>query len=135
MSIDRAFFGFLAADAEPRTSQAGKPWNTRLRIGVGKDAAVQWVQVAVFGKAAETAGNLKKADRVYIEGSIKLDTWRGNDGAERHGLSVGAFKCEPTHKIGRNKPKRKDANGEVGRPLQLAAAADTSAALDDDIPF
>lgn len=134
MSIECAFFGFLAADAEPRTSQAGKPW-TRIRVGVGKDETVQWVQVAVFGKAAETAGNLKKADRVYIEGTIKLNSWRGNDGVERHGLSVAAFKCESTHKIGRNKPKRKDANGEVGRPLQLAADADASAVLDDEIPF
>jgi single-stranded DNA-binding protein len=134
MSIDCAFYGFLAADAEPRTSQAGKPW-TRLRIGVGKDEAVQWIQVAVFGKAAEIAGDLKKADRVYIEGTIKLDTWRGNDGAERHGLSVAAFKCEATHKIGRNKPKRKGADGEVGRPLQLATDTDASGALDDEIPF
>ena len=105
---------------------------TRLRIGVGKDAAVQWVQVAVFGKAAETAGNLKKADRVYIEGSIKLDTWRGNDGTERHGLSVAAFKCEPTHRIGRNRSKNKGADG-VGRPLKLAADASTD--LNDEIPF
>ncbi|MFZ3337435.1 MAG: single-stranded DNA-binding protein [Xanthobacteraceae bacterium] len=133
MSIDCAFFGFLAADAEPRTSQAGKPW-VRLRVGVGKDDTV-WVSVAVFGKSAETAGNLKKADRVYIEGTIKLDIWRGNDGAERHGLNVAAFRCEPTHKIGRNRPKHKSAEGEVGRPLQLAADADASAPLDDEIPF
>ena len=134
MSIECAFFGFLSADAEARTSQAGKPW-VRLRVGVGKEDTVHWVSVAVFGNAAEAAAELKKADRVYIEGSIKLDTWRGNDGVERHGLSVAAFKCKSTHKIGRNKPKRKGADGEVGRPLQLAAAADTSAALDDEIPF
>ena len=72
MSIDCAFFGFLAADAEQRTSRAGKNW-VRLRVGVGKDEAVQWVGVAVFGKAAETAGELKKSDRVYIEGTIKLE--------------------------------------------------------------
>src|SRR5262245_31804054 len=59
MSIDCAFHGFLAADADPRTSQAGKQW-VRLRVGVGKDDAVQWVSVAVFGKAAETAATLKK---------------------------------------------------------------------------
>ena len=82
MSIDCAFFGFLAADAEQRTSQAGKPW-VRLRVGVGKDEAIQWAFVAVFGKAAETAADLKKADRVYIEGAIRLDSWRGEDGTER----------------------------------------------------
>jgi single-stranded DNA-binding protein len=105
MTIDCAFYGFVAADAERRTSQAGKPW-VRLRVGVGKDDAVQWVSVAVFGKAAETAAGLEKGDRIYCEGTIKLDTWRGSDGAERHGLSVATFKLEKTHNIGRSRPKR-----------------------------
>jgi single-strand DNA-binding protein len=130
MSIDAAFFGFLAADAEQRTSQAGKVW-TRLRVGVGKDDDIQWVSVAAFGKAAETAASLKKGDRVYVEGSIKLDAWRGNDGVERHGLSVAAFKCQRTHNIGRNKPERE------GRARDGAAQRPTTkpAAFDDEIPF
>ena len=45
MTIDCAFFGFLAADADARTSKAGKPW-VRLRVGVGRDDDVQWVNVA-----------------------------------------------------------------------------------------
>jgi single-strand DNA-binding protein len=110
MTIDCAFFGFLAADADARTSKAGKPF-TRLRVGVGRDDDVQWVNVAVFGKAAETAAALKKGDRVYVEGSIKLDTWRGNDGAERYTLAVSAFKCEQTHKIGRTREKRTSDHG------------------------
>jgi single-stranded DNA-binding protein len=120
MSIEVAFYGFCAADAEPRTSQAGKSW-TRLRVGV-----------AVFGKAAEKAAELKKTERVYIEGTIKLDSWRGNDGIERHGLSVAAFKCEPTHRIGRNKPDRKknDRKSE-----SAPAASNNGAELDDEIPF
>ncbi len=130
MSIDCAFFGFLAADAEQRISQAGKNW-VRLRVGVGKDEAVQWVGVAVFGKAAETAAELKKSDRVYIEGTIKLDLWRGNDGAERHGLSVAAFKCEQTHRIGRNKPRREGRK----RVRDFALPAPQGAAFDDAIPF
>jgi single-stranded DNA-binding protein len=105
VTIDCAFYGFLAADADARTSKAGKPW-VRLRVGVGKDDAVQWVSISVFGKAADTAATLKKGDRVYCEGNIKLDTWRGNDGLERHALAVAAFKCEQTHKIGRAKDRR-----------------------------
>jgi single-strand DNA-binding protein len=128
MSIDCAFFGFLASDAEPRTSQAGKAW-TRLRIGVGKDEDIQWVSVAVFGKTAEAAGELKKGDRCYIEGTVKLDTWTGNDGIERHGLSVASFKCERTHQIGRNKPKRERSGLE--RPSMAQAGAE----LNDAIPF
>jgi single-stranded DNA-binding protein len=105
MSIDCAFYGFLAADADARVSQAGKQW-VRLRVGVGKDEEVQWLSVAVFGKAAEIAAQLHKSDRVYVEGTLRLDSWRGNDGQERHGLSVASFKVEQTHRIGRNRPKR-----------------------------
>jgi single-stranded DNA-binding protein len=129
MSIECAFHGFLAADADARTSQAGKPW-VRLRVGVGKDDAVEWLSVAVFGKAAEAAAGLKKGDRVYCEGSIKLDTWRGNDSIERHGLSVASFKIERTHLIGRNRPARNGAKP----PVQDKSAAG-GGFYNDEIPF
>jgi single-stranded DNA-binding protein len=129
MTIDVAFHGFLAADAESRTSQAGKQW-VRMRVGVGKDEAIQWVSVAVFGKAAEDAAKLKKGDRVYVEGTIKLDSWKGNDGIERQGLSVAAFKCDRTHRIGRDKEKR------TSKPAQDKAHATNADGIDsDEIPF
>lgn len=146
MSIDCAFFGFLAADAEARTSQAGKQW-VRLRVGVGKDDAVVWVGVAVFGKAVEVAAELKKQDRVYVEGSIKLDTWRGNDGAERHGLAVSSFKIEKTHQIGKNRPRKQEqpaptstpARGSdrgAGAPVRNSRAGGGPHGVpNDDIPF
>jgi single-stranded DNA-binding protein len=131
MSIECAFFGFLAADAELRTSQAGKKWG-RLRVGVGQDDTMQWVSVAVFGKAAENAAELKKGDRCYCEGTIKLDTWRGNDGADRHGLSVASFKIEKTHQIGRNKPTR-ESNKSERDPASRRAHADPE--FNDEIPL
>lgn len=141
MSIECAFFGFLSADAEQRKSQAGKPW-VRLNVGVGQAETLQWVSVAVFGKAAEKAAELKKGDRCYIEGRIKLDTWRGNDGVERHGgLSVAAFRCEQTHQIGRNRPKRErkppaDGRYKFSAPRSAASlAARTDQDLNDEIPF
>jgi single-stranded DNA-binding protein len=72
---------------------------------------MQWVSVSVFGKAADAAATLKKGDRVYCEGTIKLDTWRGSDGIERHTLAVSSFKCEQTHKIGRARDKRSSDHG------------------------
>jgi single-stranded DNA-binding protein len=129
MTIDCAFYGFLAADAEPRTSQAGKQW-VRLRVGVGKDDDLQWVSVAVFGKAAEPVAELKKGDRVYCEGSLRLDTWRGSNGADRHGLSVASFKCEPTHRIGRNRPRRNQQ-----RTKAASSATEGVGFHDDAIPF
>jgi single-strand DNA-binding protein len=139
MSIECAFFGFLAADAEVRTSQAGKQW-ARLRVGVGKDDAMQWVSVAVFGKAAETAAELKKGDRCYCEGGIKIDTWRGGDGTEKHGLSVSSFKIEKTHQIGRNRPPKRDKPEPAALGRERAARSDYApaggvAGLNDDIPF
>jgi single-stranded DNA-binding protein len=132
MSIEAAFFGFVAADAEARTSQAGKAW-VRLRVGVGKDDDLQWVSVAVFGKAAEKAAELKKSDRCYIEGTIKLDAWRGSDGAERHGLSVAAFKCEPTHRIGRNRPQREQQDAKTNSTSQASNKA--AVPFNDEIGF
>jgi single-stranded DNA-binding protein len=140
MSIECAFFGFLAADAESRTSQVGKLW-VRLRVGVGKDDGMQWVSVAVFGKAAETAAELKKGDRCYCEGTIKIDSWRGSDGAEKHGLSVAAFKLEKTHQIGRNRPRRESdkpapaASGRERAERSDYAPPKGHPAFDDEIPF
>jgi single-stranded DNA-binding protein len=131
--IECAFFGFLSADAEQRTSQAGKPW-VRLNVGVGKDDAIQWVSVAVFGKAVEAAAELKKSDRCYIEGSIKINSWRGSDGTERHGLSVAAFRCEATHRIGRHKP-RKERQRRPDRVETVKAAASASIPFNDEIGF
>jgi len=71
VSIEVAFHGFLAADAEPRVSKAGKNW-TRLRVGCGKDDELTWLSVSVFGKAAEAASKFKKGDRVYCEGRSNL---------------------------------------------------------------
>src|SRR3974390_559426 len=104
MTIDTAFYGFCAADADARMSKAGKPW-VRLRVGVGRDSELQWVQISVFGKAAETAAALKKGDKIYCEGSLKLDSWRGSDGVERHTLAVSSSRLEQTHRIGRAKEK------------------------------
>ena len=78
----------------------------------------------MFGPAAATAATLKKGDKVYCEGTIKLDTWRGNDGVERHTLAVAAFKCERTHKIGRARDQRTSDH-----------ASNDQHAFDDDIPF
>jgi hypothetical protein len=39
--------------------------------------------------------------------TAKLAKLRAARGTERHGLSVAAFKCEPTHRIGRNRPDQK----------------------------
>ena len=94
MGISCSFYGFLAADAERRTSAAGKSW-VRLRVGVGKGKAVQWVRIVVLGGAVEAAAMLKRGHEVHVEGRLSLDKWRDKDGAERYSLSVVASKITP----------------------------------------
>jgi single-stranded DNA-binding protein len=130
MSIECKFNGFCAADADSRISKAGKPW-VSVRMGCGKDGAVQWLSVAVFGKAADAAAELKKGDRCLVEGTIKLDAWRGKDGIERHGLSVACFKIEKTTETSRNyqQPKR-----ERPQKPESAASGRERAARSDYAP-
>jgi single-stranded DNA-binding protein len=113
MGINCSFHGFLAADAERRTSATGRSW-VRLRVGVGKAEAVQWIRIAVLGKAIEAAAMLKRGDRIHVEGRLSLDKWRGKDGADRYGLSVVASKIE--------------------KPLRPPSASG-GAGLHDTIPF
>jgi len=94
----------LSADAEERTSKNGKLY-VRLRGAVGDADAVQWLQINAIGEQAVAAAKqLVKGDRCYIEGSIKLDRWTAQDGTERSGLSVLAWRLLPLAKIGRSKP-------------------------------
>ena len=129
MTIDCAFYGFLAANADSRVSQNGKRW-VRLRVGVGKDEDVQWLSVACFGKAAEAAAELKKGDRIYAEGEIRLDKWTGKDGQERYGLAVTTFRLHQTHRIGTNRPKR-----EREHDPDTYSRDDAPPPFDDPLPF
>jgi len=129
-AIEAAFFGSLGRDAEQKTSKAGKPY-LRINVRVGDGDGAQWVSVMAFDEAAiEAADKLVKGARVYVEGSIKLDEWTGQDGAKRHGLSAMSWHCRLAH-IGRNRPKR--VNGAKSQPSDGSAAPDRD--LDDEIPF
>jgi len=93
MGINCSFYGFLAADAERRTSATGRSW-VRLRVGVGKAEAVQWIRITVLNKAVEAAAKLKRGEKIHVEGRLSLDKWQGKNGADRYGLSVVASKID-----------------------------------------
>jgi single-strand DNA-binding protein len=133
MSIECAFFGSLGRDAEAKTSRSGKPYlRLNVRVGDGDDA--QWISVMAFDeKAIEAADKLVKGARVYVEGSIKLDEWTGQDGAKRHGLSSMSWHCRLAH-IGRNRPKR-DSVAKSQSSDGRAAAQAPERDLNDEIPF
>ena len=111
--IECAFIGRVGADAiEVKTSQAGKPWAS-LNVAVGRDEETQWVRVALFGDtAARIAGSVAKGDKLYIEGTLKLNSWTDREGKQRTGLSVAAWKAEKLAQIGRNKPPKDARSGK-----------------------
>ena len=105
--IEAAFFGALGRDAESKTSKSGKPY-LRLNIRIGDGDGVQWISVMAFDQnAIDAADKLLKGARVYIEGSLSVTEWSGQDGVKRHGLSVMSWHCRLSQ-IGRNKAPRTD---------------------------
>jgi single-strand DNA-binding protein len=151
MSIEAALFGVLGKDAESKTSAAGKPY-LRLNIRTGDGDAAQWISAMCFDpEAIAVADKMVKGARVYIEGTLKLDEWTGQDGAKRHGMSLMSWHCRLSQ-IGRNRPRR-PATAREDRPKAAssgrarAAASDYAPigaesrppkghpAFDDDIPF
>jgi len=114
MSIEAAFIGTLGRDAEAKTSKTGKPY-LRLNVAVGSGDATQWVGVLSFDSSViELADKLLKGARVYVEGRLKLDSWTGQDGTTKHGLSVLASHVRPSE-IGAAKPKRSNKSRSKAR--------------------
>jgi single-strand DNA-binding protein len=133
-TIECAFIGRLGRDPELRHSQAGKPW-LPLNLAVGDKEQTEWVKVAVFNtRATELAGTLHKGDRVYVEGRISLDTWTDQQGQQRAGLKVAAWKVERLGNIGNNKPPKPNADAAQAAPV--SGPGDYQRPLGgDEIPF
>jgi single-stranded DNA-binding protein len=110
--IEAAFFGALGRDAEAKTSKTGKAY-LRLNMRVGDGDGAQWVSVMAFDQnAIDAADKLLKGARVYVEGSLSVTEWSGQDGVKRHGLSVMSWHCRLAQ-IGRNRPVRGADEGEA----------------------
>lgn len=121
--IEAAFFGVLTRDAEAKVSKNGKAY-ARLNIRLG-DGEAQWINVTSFDQQAIAAvDKLTKGARVYVEGSLTLNKWTGQDGVERHGLSVMSWHTRLAA-IGRNKSKRERNGDEVPAGANAAAHKST----------
>jgi single-stranded DNA-binding protein len=110
--IETAFFGSLACDAETKTSRNGKPFND----WGGEGDGAQRVNVMAFnGEAIERPAKFEKGARVYVEGTLRLEEWTGQDGAKRHGLSCMAWHCRLAA-IGRNRPSKSRPDDKPNAP-------------------
>jgi single-stranded DNA-binding protein len=132
MTIETAFFGTLGRDGEEKTSKAGKSY-LRLNVRAGDGETAQWIGVMAFDESAiEAAEKFVKGARVYVEGRLSINEWTGQDGAQRHGLSVLSWHCRLAQ-IGRNKTpvprQRKD------RPEAADVSAASAGTFNDEIGF
>lgn len=134
-NIETAFIGRVGNDPELKTSAAGKPW-TRINVCVGAGDDVQWIKIVCFGETAERlAGQIAKGDKIYCEGTLRLETWKGHNGNERHGLSVTAWRAEKLGAIGRNKPPKSKPLPEGDHPAPVSTEVRHGVDLDAEIPF
>jgi single-stranded DNA-binding protein len=130
MSIECAMFGTLGRDCEPKVSKNGRGY-LKLNVRVGDGDSVTWVNVMAFIDGAdELAPKLVKNAAVYVEGSIRLDEWVGQDGTEKHGLSVMARRLELSA-IGKNRPQRKNKP----TPDRVGKSDSTNTFYNDEIGF
>jgi single stranded DNA-binding protein len=147
--IETAFWATLGKDPELKTSKSGKPFatfNVAVTVGHADDGKDQWVRVACFGQVAEEiAARAAKSDRLYIEGSLTLNTWTTSAGEQRSGLSVAAWKCERVASIGKNRQFREKGHEIAPSTFKSDTRRDAEAVfkpapekrfeLNDEIPF
>src|SRR6266508_4094469 len=92
--------GNLGRDPEMRYTPNGKPV-TQFRVAVSHsrpdgqggwiDDGTDWYRVSVFGDRAERAAEqLRKGNKVFVEGRFKTREFEGKDGEKRVSLEVTA---------------------------------------------
>lgn len=140
--LKAAVIGNLGNDPELRYSPGGDPFlrfnvasNFRARRADGEwEDRVEWVQVTVFGKRAETLGQyLTKGMRVYADGRLEARPWTDRENNVRAGLQIVASDVEFAQS--REEGSRQDDR----MPGQPASRGRQTTSLDDDddsdLPF
>jgi single-strand DNA-binding protein len=142
--------GNLGADPEMRYTPSGRPV-TQFKVAVNQSTknqqtgewveATDWFRISVWGDRAERAAeNLRKGNRVFVEGRFKTREFEGRDGQKRMSLEITADSL-----VNLEKRNREDGDGEfagaASRPAAPAGSAprggggyDDTSDL-DDLPF
>jgi single-strand DNA-binding protein len=141
--------GNLGRDPEMRYTPNGKPV-TQFSVAVSHskpdgqggwiDDGTDWYRVSVFGDRAErVAEQLRKGNRVFVEGRFKTREFEGKDGEKRTSLDVISDNVISLERRGRDE----DAGAFAGAPSGVASAAPSGGGSRppaddtdiDDLPF
>jgi single-strand DNA-binding protein len=147
------FIGNLGRDPEMRYTPTGRPV-TQFTVAVNQSTRNQqtgewtedtdWFRVSVFGDRAERAAEqLRKGNRVFVEGRFRSREFEGQDGQKRTSLDVTADNV-----ISLEKRPRDEEGSFSGAPATAAAGATGSGGFSgggsrpptddtdiDDLPF
>jgi single-strand DNA-binding protein len=126
------FIGNLGRDPEMRYTPTGKPV-TQFTVAVNQSTRNQqtgewtedtdWFRVSVFGDRAERAAEqLRKGNRVFVEGRFRSREFEGQDGQKRTSLDVTADNV-----ISLEKRPRDEEGSFSGAPAGAAAGAASAA--------
>jgi single-strand DNA-binding protein len=140
--------GNLGGDPEMRYTPNGRPV-TQFNVAVNQNTRNQqtgewveetdWFRVTVWGDRAErTAEQLRKGNRVFVEGRFKTREFEGRDGQKRTSLEITADSV-----VNLERRVRDEGEGQFGgdRPYQApppGAGGGRTAQDDtdlDDLPF
>ncbi len=120
--------GNLGADPEMRYTPNGRPV-TQFNVAVNQSTknqqtgewveATDWFRVSVWGDRAERAAeNLRKGNRVFVEGRFKTREFEGRDGKARTSLEITADSV-----VNLEKRKREDGEGQFAAPAVSGASS------------
>jgi len=120
--------GNLGADPEMRYTPNGRPV-TQFNVAVNQSSKNQqtgewveetdWFRVSVWGDRAERAAeNLRKGNRVFVEGRFKTREFEGKDGEKRTSLDVISDNVISLERRGRDD----DAGAFAGAPSGASSA-------------
>ena len=125
--------GNLGADPEMRYTPNGRPV-TQFNVAVNQSTknqqtgewveATDWFRVSVWGDRAERAAeNLRKGNKVFVEGRFKTREFEGRDGQKRTSLEITADSL-----VNLEKRPREEGDGEFSstppaRPAGAPAGA------------
>jgi single-strand DNA-binding protein len=118
--------GNLGADPEMRYTPNGRPV-TQFNVAVNQSTKNQqtgewveetdWFRVSVWGDRAERAAeNLRKGNRVFVEGRFKTREFEGRDGQKRTSLEITADSV-----VNLEKRTRDGEEGQFAAPVASGA--------------
>lgn len=117
-----SIIGNLGRDPEMRYTPSGRPV-TQFSVAVNQSTKNQqtgewteetdWFRVSVFGDRAERAAEqLRKGNRVFVDGRFRTREFEGNDGQKRTSLDVTADNVISLEK----RPREDEAGFGAGTP-------------------